>query len=187
MAAQLRDRPDSYRGYWFAARFMRGDGDLAAAGAAYARAMDLWPHRRALVVEAAANAAEAGQRGRAAALARMVIDQWPDDVSGYRMLAGNTACAENLDDDARAAAAEPLADFLAALHAIPVAGLGAPVDDLGRGDMSKRIPMAESYLKRCSELGLIGDERPFLRILADTPIDFNAQADRSCCPSSDLT
>ncbi len=103
---------------------------------------------------------------------------WP--FVGYQMLRGRTACAANLEDGTRAAAAELLADFLAALHAIPAAGLGAPADDLGRAKMSKRIPMAEGYLKRCAELGLIHDDKPLLRILADTPIDFVPQIDVLC-------
>jgi aminoglycoside phosphotransferase (APT) family kinase protein len=41
---------------------------------------------------------------------------WP--FAGYPMLPGRTACMANLDDDTRAAAAKPLADFLSALHSL---------------------------------------------------------------------
>src|ERR1700676_2615249 len=45
-------------------------------------------------------------------------ERYPWPFSGYRMLAGRTACAAGMDDRQRIAAAEPLARFLAALHAI---------------------------------------------------------------------
>jgi aminoglycoside phosphotransferase (APT) family kinase protein len=66
------------------------------------------------------------------------VGDYPWPFAGYAMLPGRTACRARLDDDTRASAAEPLADFLAALHAIPATearALGAPGDNFGRADI----------------------------------------------------
>ncbi|MGD8276568.1 MAG: hypothetical protein PVH00_01020 [Gemmatimonadota bacterium] len=126
MAAQLRDRPDSFRATWHAARVMRSRGDAVAAGAAYDRAIELWPHRQGLVVEAAAFATDQGRLDRAAELARTLVREWPDDAVGYRLLAGfaldagDHAAAERAITDGlrRAPADDVLRRMAAALDSI---------------------------------------------------------------------
>ena len=117
MAALVRDRPDSFRGTWHGARFLRQQGDPAAASAAYDRAIQLWPHRQALVIEAAAYAVDSGRLQRAAELASMLVRDWPDDVAGYRLLAGLA-----LDSGDRRAAADAIQNGLRL----------APADDILR-------------------------------------------------------
>jgi aminoglycoside phosphotransferase (APT) family kinase protein len=106
---------------------------------------------------------------------------WP--FVGYPMLPGRTACIANLDDDTRAAVAEPLADFLSTLHSIPTVELraiGAPADDFGRTNISWRSSTVEQRLASCVELGFVVDDAPLRRILADTPVDFRPLKDTLC-------
>jgi aminoglycoside phosphotransferase (APT) family kinase protein len=75
--------------------------------------------------------------------------RWP--FAGYRLLEGRTACRARLDPQQRAAAAEPLGHFLAALHALPVdemLGLGVGGDSIGRLDLTTRVPRALETLQR---------------------------------------
>jgi aminoglycoside phosphotransferase (APT) family kinase protein len=93
---------------------------------------------------------------------------WP--FAGYRRLAGRTACAALLDDHGRARLAEPLARFLAALHATPAAqarAWGAGPDTFGRLDLQKRVPMAREYLDRVKQLGLVQDIQPLVAVVDD--------------------
>jgi aminoglycoside phosphotransferase (APT) family kinase protein len=81
--------------------------------------------------------------------------RWP--FSGYRFLAGRTACRARLDDQQRLALAEPLGRFLAALHALPVAemvALGVGGDSIGRLDLATRVPRALEVLDRLPEPSL---------------------------------
>ncbi len=109
---------------------MRSRGDALAASIAYDRAIALWPHRRGLVVEAAAWATEQGRRDRAGELARQLVQDWPDDAVGYQLLAGfafdagdpeaaGRAIAEGLQ---RVPADEVLRRMAAALDSIAGAG-----------------------------------------------------------------
>ncbi len=91
---------------------------------------------------------------------------WP--FAGYRMLAGRTACRADLDESDRAKLAEPLARFLAALHGIPAGdavACGAQPDGLGRLDVDRRAPQIQERLRQIVGLGLVGDIRPWTRIL----------------------
>ncbi|MGH8931230.1 MAG: phosphotransferase [Egibacteraceae bacterium] len=88
---------------------------------------------------------------------------WP--FSGYPMLDGRTACAAGLGERERHAAAEPLARFLAALHAIPPRELDVPGDEIGRLDLARRLPQAGARLQEIAERELVPDARPLLRIL----------------------
>jgi aminoglycoside phosphotransferase (APT) family kinase protein len=105
---------------------------------------------------------------------------YPWSFAGYAMLPGRTACVANLDDDTRSATAEPLAELLLALHSIPSVGLDPPPDTLGRASMSKRVPIVEQHLARCCRLGLIRDDAPYRRILANTPIDLEPRESTIC-------
>jgi aminoglycoside phosphotransferase (APT) family kinase protein len=82
---------------------------------------------------------------------------WP--FQGYERLAGRTACAAALDEEARERAAVPLGRFLRALHAFPAgeaARLGAPGDTLGRADLPKRVQQARDRLAEVRGRGLGG-------------------------------
>jgi aminoglycoside phosphotransferase (APT) family kinase protein len=83
---------------------------------------------------------------------------WP--FAGYPRLAGRTACAVPLDAAARARLAEPLAEFLAALHAFPLErarALGAPPDTLGRLAVEARTPGLVERLERARAAGIAVD------------------------------
>ncbi len=87
---------------------------------------------------------------------------WP--FLGYRKVAGQTACRADLDDHARAETAEPLAEFLAALHAVPAHDArraGGANDTLRRLDIPKRREMAAEWLGKALHAGLIDDPTPY--------------------------
>ncbi|MEO0652538.1 MAG: phosphotransferase, partial [Planctomycetota bacterium] len=87
-------------------------------------------------------------------------------------LPGRPSCAVGLDAAQRAAACEPLARFLAALHGLPLsdpAVAAAPEDELDRMLPSVRIARAERDIGRALGAGLIDDGTPFERILAALP------------------
>jgi hypothetical protein len=112
-AAQLHDRPDTFRAHWHLAQQARNRGDLVQAARLYDEAISLWPHRRRLVVEAATNAVELGQLPRARELARHAVDLDAADVDAIRILA-----ATSLD----------LGDTIAARQAVRT-GLARHADD----------------------------------------------------------
>ena len=99
IAALVRDRPDSYRGEWHQARLARMRGDTARALAGYERAMQLWPWRSRLVMEAAGYAVEAGRTPWARTLADHAARSWPDRLDAHRLLA---ATALDMGDTASA-------------------------------------------------------------------------------------
>lgn len=95
---------------------------------------------------------------------------WP--FAGYRRLAGRTACRADLDDDQRKQAAEPLARFLRALHAIPaeeVAKAGAGPDTLARMDVETRRGIIAERLDTLRAKGLIDDVGPWREIAEAMP------------------
>jgi len=99
-------------------------------------------------------------------------EHYPWPFSGYRMLAGRTACAAGLDERQRTAAAEPLARFLAALHAIDAdeaAARGAGPDNFGRLVAQRRVPLLQERLQHLAQAGLIGEPQVWLAILAAAP------------------
>lgn len=105
-AALRRDRPDSFRAAWHHARLAAGEQQPALAHARYARAIDLWPYRRNLLLEAAAYAAQTGDPEFAERLVVFAGGLWPDDVDFLRMRAaahldrGELAAARDVIDAA---------------------------------------------------------------------------------------
>lgn len=98
-------------------------------------------------------------------------EMYPWPFAGYRELPGQTACRAALTDEDRAAAAKPLGEFLAALHAFPIeeaVRLGAPGDEIGRMDVAMRTQRARTALGELAAEGLVGDA---LRRGLDTVID----------------
>ncbi|HEX6589364.1 MAG TPA: hypothetical protein VF039_10095 [Longimicrobiales bacterium] len=98
-AALERDRPDSYRAVWYRARALQARRGPAVAHADYLRAVELWPYRRGLVLEAMTNAMNAGEVADARVLVRHAAREWPEDVAMHRLQAalaldvGDTATA----------------------------------------------------------------------------------------------
>ena len=107
-AALERDRPDSYRAVWYHARVTKTRDGAAAAHAGFLRAVELWPFRKGLIMEATGNAVEAGRVDDARVLAAHAARTWPDDAATHRMLA-----ATSLDAGDTATAARAIADGLA--------------------------------------------------------------------------
>ena len=92
---------------------------------------------------------------------------WP--FFGFRLVPGHEAALAGLDDDARTRLAPPLAEFLRTLHdrgAAVVAGLDVPVDPLGRGDPTIRVPRIRQRLVELEELRLGPAAKAFEPLLA---------------------
>lgn len=80
---------------------------------------------------------------------------YPFTWAGYVFMDGSTACRMEWTDDERAANAPILAEFLKALHGIPVDGetrTWAPEDDLARTDMERRLPKVKERLAKFPEI-----------------------------------
>lgn len=86
-AALDRDAPEAFRVQWDLARRARRKGNKLDAATHFARALELWPSRMALVVEAGQNAVELGWTDYARALAAMAQSRWPHDPSVRRLVA----------------------------------------------------------------------------------------------------
>ncbi len=102
--------------------------------------------------------------------------RWP--FSGYGYLEGQTACRAQLADSDRLAAAEPLGQFLAALHAIPVdemVALGTGGDSIGRLDLATRVPRALQVLARIPPQAL-GVDAQLLHQLIESSASIRAPA-----------
>jgi protein O-mannosyl-transferase len=123
-AAQLRDRPDSFRAHWVEARRLRQASDTVGALAAYTMALQIWPHGPQLGVEAAAFAVASRDLHLARNLTREIVRARPADLGAYRMLAaisidlGDTVTARSaLEHALGIAPADPLLrEMFAALN-----------------------------------------------------------------------
>ncbi len=92
--------------------------------------------------------------------------KWP--FLGYRRLDGHVASDRGLDEQARAALAEPLARFLRALHDVPLVeaqAWGAPPDRIGYLDTGRIERLARPALRDLVARGVIDDALPWLEIL----------------------
>lgn len=95
---------------------------------------------------------------------------YPWEFTGYRRLEGRTACAAALDAKAREKLVEPLAGFLAALHAIDAeaAGrLGAAPARWNRFDMQRKAAHIRDRLEQLLQFGVIDNPAPYLELVAD--------------------
>lgn len=80
------DAPESFRGWWHLARIARRDaGKAGLEMSRYHRAMTLWPYRRALVDEAAGEAARLKRWPDARATAAWALSRWPSDLNAERV------------------------------------------------------------------------------------------------------
>lgn len=105
---------------------------------------------------------------------------YPWTFAGYPMLPGRTACTADLSHAQRLRAAEPLARFLAILHAVPAqeaARHGAPQDTIRRLDLAHRLPRAHALLSELAARGLIADAVSLREILAAAPPGYTPRAD----------
>jgi hypothetical protein len=89
LMAQLRDRPDTFRAEWHAARMAKRDNKRREALDHYSRAMRLWPWRERMVVEAAAYATEQRDIRFALQLVQHGVKRWPANLDLQRLLAAN--------------------------------------------------------------------------------------------------
>jgi len=128
-AALARDRPDSSRAHWVLARAARQAGDRDAAREHFARAVQLWPYRDLLVVEAAAFALEEGRLAEGRELAAFGVERWPRNLALQRLLAaasldlGDTAAARaSIEAGLRLDPADPMLNQMRA--ALTAAGPG---------------------------------------------------------------
>ncbi len=97
------DAPESFRGWWHLARIARRDSAQAGLEMSrYHRAMALWPYRRALVDEAAGEAARLKRWADARTTAAWALGRWPNDLAAQRVAA---LSALALGDSATARAA----------------------------------------------------------------------------------
>lgn len=87
-AAQLRDRPDSFRAHWYLGRVARAENDVVTALAHFERAMTLWPYRDGLILETASTYVLAGRQADAARVAEHGVAHWPANVDLHRLRAG---------------------------------------------------------------------------------------------------
>jgi len=102
-------------------------------------------------------------------------ERFPWTFAGHRRVAGRAASDVSLDDAARAAAAEPLARFLRALHAIPsseATALGAGGDELARLEVARRAPQIRERLAELGRLELLDEANlvRHLRAVDETPV-----------------
>jgi aminoglycoside phosphotransferase (APT) family kinase protein len=97
-------------------------------------------------------------------------DGFPWTFTGYRLLRGRTASSAGLSEAQRLAVARPVAEFLAALHAIPVAELRAPGtgDDPWKNcDVAAQTDRVREEFARLRELGFAGDTGRCERVIAE--------------------
>ncbi len=100
---------------------------------------------------------------------------WP--FAGYERIEGETACRIRLTSEQRARAAEPIARFLRALHAIPfeeARGAGAGPDLLGRLEVEPKLPRLAERLEGLHRRGLIEAPAPWLALAEDLPAEWKA-------------
>ena len=93
---------------------------------------------------------------------------WP--FAGYRQLGGTTACRNNLTDVERLSMAPMLANFLKALHALPLS-VGREChlhgDDIKRLKVSRLVPILQNNLDELNSIAPL-QERERLLAIAST-------------------
>lgn len=95
---------------------------------------------------------------------------YPFTWAGYVFMDGSTACRMEWTDEERAGNAAVLAEFLRALHGIPVDAetrQWAPQDDLARTDMERRLPKVRERLAKFPEILPSVDPVPIERIATE--------------------
>ena len=86
-------------------------------------------------------------------------NDWP--FAGYALLNGTTACRASITDEQRTAAAKPLAEFLKALHKIPLKmgeEWGLPDDTIEKLSSEKLIPKIKGLFEELLSMNLLREE-----------------------------
>src|SRR5262249_33711415 len=99
--------------------------------------------------------------------------EYPCPFAGYPVIHGATLTGLNLPDALRKAMAKPLAEFLAALHSVPVDEArcrGLREDTLHRLDFDRRRLKTAQRLAALLKAGRITDRRPIDRLLETLPV-----------------
>jgi aminoglycoside phosphotransferase (APT) family kinase protein len=94
---------------------------------------------------------------------------YPWTFAGYERIRGTGACSVPLSLSDRTGMAQPLGEFLRALHGIDpqiAVDAGLPADELGRLHHQRRLPLAQRRFAELQSAGLLDDVRPFLTFLA---------------------
>jgi aminoglycoside phosphotransferase (APT) family kinase protein len=107
-------------------------------------------------------------------------ESYPWSFSGYEIIPGRTACHAHLTPAQRRAMATPLAQFLKALHAVPVdeaATWGVKPDPLGRFDVPYRMKNARQRIAYIVEHQLFADVEKLTNIIESATQDFVARSD----------
>lgn len=94
-------------------------------------------------------------------------DDFPWPFAGYRMLPGVTACRADLSNEERVKLAKPLAEFLLALHAIPLSisdECKLPGDIINRMKVSRLLPLIKKGLNELISLKLLENQTDFDKI-----------------------
>lgn len=89
LMAQLRDRPDSFRGHWHAARIERRRNNVDKALDHYGYALYLWPYREQLLVDAAVYAGTHRRTGLALRWATFGAQRLPNSLRLQQLAAAN--------------------------------------------------------------------------------------------------
>lgn len=87
-------------------------------------------------------------------------DGFPWHFTGAAWIEGRALSSCRLPESQRGNLAEPLAEFLQALHAVTAEEArewGVPPDTIERLEPSRRIPQARDYLERAAVMGLVDD------------------------------
>ena len=95
---------------------------------------------------------------------------WP--FAGYPLLVGTTACRAELTNEQRIDLAQPLAEFLCALHQIPSANMrtiGAPLDEWGRLDVANKT---EDNIRQLADNGEVASIDSLMALLHEAPTDW---------------
>ena len=90
---------------------------------------------------------------------------WP--FIGYRMVRGRTGCGVCLTAEQRMTAAEPLAEFVRALHGIDPGPVAPPPDELARADLAGKREVAIERLEKVQALGIVDDASPWVELFAE--------------------
>jgi aminoglycoside phosphotransferase (APT) family kinase protein len=97
-------------------------------------------------------------------------ETFPWLFAAYKLLPGDTACELNLSDDQRTKLAEPLGLFLKKLHSINIEDVlkhGAKYDEMGRLDLSLRIPKLKAMLEKINHTGININIEPLLHFVTN--------------------
>jgi aminoglycoside phosphotransferase (APT) family kinase protein len=94
-------------------------------------------------------------------------ERFPRPFAGYRRIAGRTFDAAELSGEDLRAAAQALAVFLKALHAIPLDDLELPPDERARTDFTQRLPVMAERMEALERAGRITDHRRWIDLFGD--------------------